>query len=169
MKAPSEVGSSITRKPRSKQILARTVIVGLAAFCLSVATSPIYGHQVPLDSKTLARHLAAIEERNPYRLRGLVRNGRPTLIAFIDHLCFTCLRSVGTVGELKSRFSDQANITVIDPSRISVAHSWAKDYYRVWFVPKFVFLDKGGDIVREYFGPTPARTLASDIQSLLAQ
>ncbi len=169
MKVPSEVGSSITRKPRGKQSLARTVIVGLAAFCLSVAASPIYGQQVPLDSKTLARHLAAIEERNPYRLRGLERNGRPTLIAFIDHLCFTCLRSVGTVEKLKSRFSDQANITVIDPSRISVAHSWAKDRYRVWFVPKFVIVDKGGDIASEYFGPPPIQTLTSDLQPLLAQ
>ncbi len=169
MKAPSEVGSSIMRKPRGKQILARTVIVGLAAFCLSAAAAPIYGQQVPLDSKTLARHLAAIEERNPYRLRGLVRNGCPTLIAFIDHLCYSCLRSVESIEKLRSRFSDLANIAVIDPSRISMAHTWAKDRYRVWFVPKFVFLDKGGDIVREYFGPTPVRTLASDIQSLLAQ
>ncbi|MCH7914653.1 MAG: hypothetical protein IH856_16740 [Deltaproteobacteria bacterium] len=169
MKAPSEVGSSITRKPRGKQILARTVIVGLAAFCLSVATSPIYGQQVPLDSKTLARHLAAIEERNPYRLRGLVRNGRPTLIAFIDHLCYTCLRSVGPLEQLRREFSGRANVIVIDPSRISVAHTWAKDRYRVWFVPKFVIVDKGGDIASEYFGPTPSRTLASDLQPLLAR
>ncbi len=156
------------RKPRGKQILARTVIVGLAAFGLGVATAPIYGQQVLLDSKTLARHLAAIEERNPYRLRGLVRNGRPALIAFIDHLCYSCLRSVESIEKLRSRFSDLANIAVIDPSRISVAHTWAKDRYRVWFVPKFVFLDKGGDIVREYFGPTPSRTLATDLQPLLA-
>ncbi len=121
--------------------MARTVIVGLAAFGLSVATAPIYGQQVPLDSKTLARHLAAIEERNPYRLRGLARNGRPTLIAFIDHLCYTCLRSVESIEKLRSRFSDLANIAVIDPSRISVAHTWAKDRYRVWFVPKFVILN----------------------------
>ncbi len=70
---------------------------------------------------------------------------------------------------MKSRFSDQANITVVDPSRISVAHTWAKDYYRVWFVPKIVILDKRGDVAREYFGPTPSRTLASDLQPLLAQ
>ncbi len=157
------------RKPRGKQILARTVIVGLAAFGLSVATSPIYGQQVPLDSKALARHLEAIEEKEPYHLRDLVHNGRPTLIAFIDHLCYTCLRSVGPLEQLRREFSGRANVTVIDPSHITVAHSWAKDLYQVWFVPKFVFLDKGGDIVREYFGPTPVRTLASDIQSLLTK
>jgi len=76
---------------------------------------------------------------------------------------------VGTVEKLKLCFSDLANIAVIDPSRISVAHSWAKDRYRVWFVPKFVILDKHGDLAKEYFGPTPAQTLASDIQSLLAR
>ena len=74
-----------------------------------------------------------------------------------------------SIEKLRSRFSDLANIAVIDPSRISVAHTWAKDRYRVWFVPKFVIVDKGGDIASEYFGPTSARTLASDIQSLLAQ
>jgi len=157
------------RKPWGKQILARTVIVGLATFGLSVTPAPIYGQQVPLDSKTLARHLAAIEERNPYRLRVLVRNGRPTLIAFIDHLCYTCLRSVRPLEQLRREFSGRANVIVIDPSHITVAHSWAKDHYRVWFVPKFVILDKHGDLAKEYFGPTPTQTLTSDLQSLQAQ
>ncbi len=125
--------------------------------------------QAPLDSKALARHLEAFEEKEPYHLRDLMRNGRPTLIAFIDHLCYTCLRSVEIVEELRSRFSDRANIAVINPSRITGAHTWAKDRYRVWFVPKFVIVDKGGDIAKEYFGPTPARTLASNIQSLLTK
>ncbi|MEE8075062.1 MAG: hypothetical protein V3T60_05490 [Candidatus Binatia bacterium] len=70
---------------------------------------------------------------------------------------------------MKSRFSDQANITVGNPSRISVAHTWAKDRYRVWFVAKFVLLNKGGDVTTEYFGPTPARTLISDLRTLLAR
>ncbi len=70
---------------------------------------------------------------------------------------------------MKSRFSDQANITVGNPSRISVAHTWAKDRYRVWFVPKFVILDMHGDLAKEYFGPTPIQTLTSDLQPLLAQ
>ncbi len=117
----------------------------------------------------MALHLKAIEEKNPYRLQDLARNGRPTLIAFIDHLCFTCLRSVEIVDKLKDQFSVHANIAVIDPSRISVAHSWAKDYYRVWFVPKFVILDKQGEVAKEYFGPTPIKILTSDLQSLQAQ
>ena len=141
----------------------------MATVVLVIATvsPPLYGQESTLNAKALAHRLAAIEETNPFHLQDLVRNDRPTLIAFIDHLCFTCLRSVGTVEKLC--FSDLANIAVIDPSRISVAHSWAKDRYRVWFVPKFVILDKHGDLAMEYFGPTPARTLASDIQSLLAR
>jgi len=169
VRAPSEVGSPIMRKPRGKQILARTVIVGLAAFGLSVATAPFYGQQVPLDSKISARHLEAIEEKEPYHLRDLMRNGRPMLIAFVDHLCYTCLRSVESIEKPRSRFSDWANIAVIDPSRITVAHNWVKDRYRVWFVPKFVILDKRCDVVKEYFGPPPFKILASNLQPLLAQ
>ncbi|MFQ5540104.1 MAG: hypothetical protein ACE5FB_06840 [Candidatus Binatia bacterium] len=150
-------------------VLVRVAILGLVALCIAMVPPPIHGEQRLSGAKALAQQLAAIEEKNPFHLRDLVRNGRPTLIAFIDHLCFTCLRSVGTIEELKSRFSDHANITVIDPSRISVAHGWAKDRYRVWFVPKFVILDKHGDVAKEYFGPTPIQTLTSDLQSLQAQ
>ena len=117
----------------------------------------------------MALRLAAIEEKNPYRLRDLRRNGRPTLIAFIDHLCYTCLRSVKDVEQLKKEFSGRANIVVIDPSHITTAHSWAKDHYQVWFVPKFIILNKGGNVATEYFGPTSPRVLASDLQTLLAQ
>ncbi len=141
MISTSRVEWPITRRSPGRRVQSRAAILALVALSIGLASPLLYGQQAPLDSKTLARHLEAIEEKEPYHLRDLMRNGRPTLIAFIDHLCFTSLRSVGTVGELKSRFSDQANITVIDPSRISVAHSWAKDYYRVWFVPKFVILN----------------------------
>ena len=113
--------------------------------------------------------LAAIEQKNPYYLRVLVGNGRPTLIAIIDHLCHTCLRSVEDVKQLKKDFSVRANIVVIDPSRITTAHSWAKDHYQVWFVPKFIILNKGGNMATEYFGPTSPRVLAFDLQTLLAQ
>ncbi|MFQ5541991.1 MAG: hypothetical protein ACE5E2_04110 [Candidatus Binatia bacterium] len=150
-------------------VLVRATIPALVALGIAMVPPPIHGEQRLSDTKALARQLAAIEEKDPFHLRDLVRNGRPTLIAFIDHLCFTCLQSVGTVEELKSRFSDKNNITVIDPSRISVAHGWAKDRYRVWFVPKFVILDKHGDVAKEYFGPTPIQTLTSDLQSLQAQ
>ncbi len=117
----------------------------------------------------MALRLAAIEEKNPYRLKDLRRNGRPTLIAFIDHLCYTCLRSVKDVEQLKKDFSVRANIVVIDPSRITTAHSWAKDHYQVWFVPKFIILNNWGNVTSEYFGPTSPRVLASDLQTLLAQ
>jgi hypothetical protein len=150
-------------------VLSRAAILATVVLVIATVSPPLYGQESALNAKALAHRLAAIEEENPFRLQDLVRNGRPTLIAFIDHLCFTCLRSVGTVEELKSRFSDQANIAVIDPSRISVAHGWAKDRYRVWFVPKFVILDKHGDVAKEYFGPTPIQTLTSDLQSLQAQ
>ena len=70
---------------------------------------------------------------------------------------------------MKSRFSGRANVTVINPSRITPAHTWAKDSYRVWFVPKFVILDRRGEVAGEYFGPTPAQTLASNLQILLAR
>ena len=113
--------------------------------------------------------LAAIEQKNPYYLRVLVGNGRPTLIAIIDHLCHTCLRSVEDVEQLKKDFSVRANIVVIDPSRITTAHSWAKDHYQVWFVPKFIILNNGGNVATEYFGQTSPRVLASDLQTLLAQ
>ncbi len=151
------------------RILVRATILGLVSLGIAVVPPPIHGDQRLSDARAMALHLKAIEEKNPYRLQDLARNGRPTLIAFIDHLCFTCLRSVEIVDKLKDQFSVHANIAVIDPSRISVAHTWAKDHYKVWFVPMFVFLDKGGDKVKEYFGPTPARTLASDIQSLLTK
>ncbi len=150
-------------------VLSRAAILGLVALGMAVVPSPIHSEQHLSDARAMALHLKAIEEKNPYRLQDLARNGRPTLIAFIDHLCFTCLRSVEIVDKLKEQFSVHANIAVIDPSRISVAHSWAKDYYRVWFVPKFVILDKRGDVAKEYFGPTPIRTLASDLLPLLAR
>jgi len=136
---------------------------------MTVASSPLHGEQTEFDIKAMVQHLAAIEEKNPYRLRDLRRNGRPTLIAFIDHLCYTCLRSVKDVEQLKKDFSVRANIVVIDPSRITTAHSWAKDHYQVWFVPKFIILNNGGNVASEYFGPTSLRVLASDLQTLLAQ
>ena len=151
------------------RILVRATILGLVSLGIAVVPPPIHGDQRLSDARAMALHLKAIEEKNPYRLQDLARNGRPTLIAFIDHLCFTCLRSVEIVDKLKDQFSVHANIAVIDPSRISVAHSWAKDYYRVWFVPKFVILDKRGDVAKEYFGPTPIKILTSDLQSLQAQ
>ncbi len=76
---------------------------------------------------------------------------------------------MATVDKLGALFSDDANIAVIDPARISVAHTWAKDHYRVWFVSKFVILDKQGNVAKEYFGATPLRTLVSDLQSLQAR
>ncbi|MFQ5932869.1 MAG: hypothetical protein ACE5MM_10720, partial [Nitrospiraceae bacterium] len=115
------------------------------------------------------QHLEAIEEADPYRLKDLVGNGRPTLIAFIDHRCYTCLRSVEPVGELRERFAGRANVVVINPARITMAHGWAKDHYRVWFVPKFVVVNGSGDVAKEYFGPPPAQTLASDLDALLAR
>ncbi len=137
-------------------VLSRAAILATVVLVIATVSPPLYGQESTLNAEALAHRLAAIEETNPFHLRDLVRNDRPTLIAFIDHLCFTCLRSVGTVEKLKLRFSDLANIAVIDR-------------YRVWFVPKFVILDKHGDLAKEYFGFTPARTLASDIQSLLAR
>ncbi len=137
-------------------VLSRAAILATVVLVIATVSPPLYGQESTLNAEALAHRLAAIEETNPFHLRDLVRNDRPTLIAFIDHLCFTCLRSVGTVEKLKLRFSDLANIAVIDR-------------YRVWFVPKFVILDKHGDLAKEFFGPTPARTLASDIQSLLAR
>ncbi|MFQ5914304.1 MAG: hypothetical protein ACE5JS_14080 [Nitrospinota bacterium] len=143
--------------------------LSLAAFCMVIGAPSLFGHQVPFDSSVAARRLAAVEEKDPYRLRSLVRDGRPTLIAFIDHLCHTCLRSVGPIEKLKQRFAGRANVVVIDPARISAAHTWAKDYYQVWFVPKFVLIGQSGEVVREHFGPTPAETLASDLRALLAR
>jgi hypothetical protein len=144
-------------------------IIGLIVLSTTVVVPPLYGQQIPFDSKAMALRLAAIEQKNPYRLRELVGNGRPTLIAFIDHLCYTCLRSVKDVDQLKRDFSVRANIVVIDPSRITTAHSWAKDRYQVWFVPKFIILNNGGNVTSEYFGPISPRVLASDLQTLLAQ
>jgi hypothetical protein len=150
-------------------VLSRAAILATVVLVIVTVSPPLYGQESTLNAKALAHRLAAIEEKNPFHLRDIVRNGRPTLIAFIDHLCYTCLRSVDSIEKLRSRFSDLANITVIDPSRISMAHTWAKDHYRVWFIPKFVILDKHGDLAKEYFGPTPIQTLASDLQPLLAR
>ena len=144
-------------------------MLGLAALAIVVAgPPPLYGQGASFDSGAMARRLAAVEEKDPYRLRTLVREGRPTLIAFIDHLCYTCLRFVEPIEKIRRRFAGRANVVIIDPSRISVAHTWAKDRYRVWFVPKFTLLNKRGDVAGEYFGPTSARTLASELQALLA-
>lgn len=91
------------------------------------------------------------EETNPHRIRELMRNGQPTLIAFIDHFRYTCLRPVGPIEQLRREFSGRANVIVIDSSRTTAAHSWAKDHYRVWFVPKFVIVDKGGKCGQRVF------------------
>jgi len=165
----SEAQLLIMRRSLGRWVLSRAAILGLVALGMAVVPPPIHSEQHLSDARAMALHLKAIEEKNPYRLRDLVSNGRPTLIAFIDHLCFTCLRSVEIVDKLRSQFSVHANIIVIDPSRISVAHTWAKNLYRVWFVPKFVILDKQGNVAKEHFGPTPIRTLASDLQPLLAR
>ncbi len=144
-------------------------IIGLIVLSTTVVVPPLYSQQIPFDAKAMALRLAAIEQKNHYHLRELVGNGRPTLIAFNDHLCYTCLCSVENVEQLKKDFSVHANIVVIDPSRITTAHSWAKGHYQVWFVPKFIILNKGGNMATEYFGPTSPRVLASDLQTLLAQ
>ncbi len=153
----------------SKQVLVGSAILSLVALGVVVASLPLYGHQTEFDLKGVVQRLALIEERDPFRLRDLARNGQPTLIAFIDHLCYTCLRSVEDVEQLKKEFSGRANIVVIDPSHITTAHSWAKDHYQVWFVPKFIILNNGGNVATEYFGQTSPRVLASDLQTLLAQ
>lgn len=143
--------------------------MGLVTLGTAVVSPPLYGQEVPFESKAMARRLATIEETNPHRIRELMRNGQPTLIAFIDHFWYTCLRPVGPIEQLRREFSDRANVIVIDSSRTTAAHSWAKDHYRVRFVPKFVIVDKGGNVAREYFGPMPSQTLVSNLQNLLAQ
>ncbi len=133
-------------------------IIGLIVLSTTVVVPPLYGQQIPFDAKAMVLRLAAIEQKNPYRLRELVGNGRPTLIAFIDHLCYTCLRSVEDVEQLKRDFSVRANIVVIDPSHITTAHSWAKDHYQVWFVPKFIIFKQGGKCGQRIFWPNfPSR------------
>ncbi|MFQ5920110.1 MAG: hypothetical protein ACE5I4_08745, partial [Thermoplasmata archaeon] len=102
--------------------LARAAMLGLVALGIAVKAPPLYGQQALFDWEGAVRRLAAIEEQDPYRLRDVVRNGRPTLIAFLDHLCYTCLRSVETAGELSRRFSGRADVAVIDTSRITAAH-----------------------------------------------
>jgi len=170
VKSPQrKVGLHIMTTSRGRWVLIQAAIIGLTALSTTVLVRPLHSHHTPFDSKTMALRLAAIEEKNPYRLKDLRRNGRPTLIAFIDHLCYTCLRSVKDVEQLKKDFSVRANIVVIDPSRITTAHSWAKDRYQVWFVPKFIILNNGGNVASEYFGPTSPHVLASDLQTLLAQ
>ncbi|MCZ6872570.1 MAG: hypothetical protein O7G88_03410, partial [bacterium] len=91
------------------------------------------------------------------------------LIAFVDHRCYSCLRSVELVEELRRRFSVRANVAVIDPSRITPAHTWAKDHYRVSFVPKFILVDRTGSVVWEKFGPVTIQTLYSRLQALLTR
>ena len=170
MKSPQrKVGLHIMTTSRERWVLIQAAVIGLTALSTTVLVRPLHSHHTPFNSKTMALRLAAIEQIYPYRLQELVRNGRPTLIAFIDHLCYTCLRSVEDVEQLKKDFSVRANIVVIDPSRITTAHSWAKDHYQVWFVPKFIILNKGGNVASEYFGPTSPRVLASNLQTLLAQ
>jgi len=165
----SEAQFLIMERSLGRWGLSRATILTTVVLVIATVSPPLYGQESTINAKTLAHRLAAIEEKNPYRLRDLRRNGRPTLIAFIDHLCYTCLRSVEPIEELRWRFSGRANVTVINPSRITPAHTWAKDSYRVWFVPKFVILDRRGEVAGEYFGLTPAQTLASNLQILLAR
>ena len=170
MKSPQrKVGLHIMTTSRERWVLIQAAIIGLTALSTTVLVRPLHSHHTPFNSKTMALRLAAIEQKNPYRLQELVRNGRPTLIAFIDHLCYTCLRSVEHVEQLRREFSGRANIVVIDPSRITTGHSWAKDRYQVWFVPKFVILDRVGHVAWEYFGPLPTEIVASNLRSLVAR
>ena len=110
MKSPQrKVGLHIMTTSRGRWVLIQAAIIGLTALSTTVLVRPLHSHHTPFDSKTMALRLAAIEEKNPYRLKDLRRNGRPTLIAFIDHLCYTCLRSVKDVEQLKKDFSVRAN------------------------------------------------------------
>jgi hypothetical protein len=54
--------------------------LGLAAFCAAMGAAPLYGQRTSFDLEGMARRLAAIEEKDPYRLRQLVGEGWPTLI-----------------------------------------------------------------------------------------
>lgn len=146
----------------------RVAVLALAALSPSVPTL-LRAQEASFDWEAAVRRLEAIEERDPSRLPDLARNGHPTLIAFIDHTCYTCLRSVESVTALRARFAERANVVLIDPLRLTPAHAWAKDHYRVWFVPKFVLLSRRGAVAKEYFGPIPARALAADLEALLAK
>lgn len=54
--------------------------LGLAAICPAMGAAPLYGQRTSFDLEGMARRLAAIEEKDPYRLRQLVGEGWPTLI-----------------------------------------------------------------------------------------
>ncbi len=69
-------------RSNKKYVLATGVIIALLMTDWGKPFAPLHAHDASFDSKALARRLAAIEEKNPYRLRDLVSNGRPTLIAF---------------------------------------------------------------------------------------
>lgn len=137
------------------------------ALAMAAAAGPLPAHERRFDPEEAVRRLEAIEERDPSRLRELTRSGRPTLIAFIDHTCYTCLRAVGPVGALQRRFAGRAHVVLINPLRLTAAHAWAKDTYRVWFVPKFVLVGRRGEVAGEHFGPTPPGTLAAGLEALL--
>ena len=47
---------------------------------IPMASAPLYSQQAAFDPKALARRLTAIEEKQPYHLRNIVRNGQPNLI-----------------------------------------------------------------------------------------
>lgn len=146
----------------------RAMLLGLAALALALP-APLRAHEASFDPVEAVRRLEAIEERDPYRLRGLIGSGRPTLIAFIDHTCYTCLRSVEPVEGLKRQFAGRADVVLINPLRLTSAHAWAKDRYHVWFVPKYVLLGRDGAVAKEYFGLTSAGALAAGLQALLAE
>jgi len=92
------------RRFPGKRVFLRAAEPFLLVLVMTVASYPLHGEQTEFDIKAMVQHLAAIEEKKPYRLRVLARNGRPTLIAFIDHQCYTCLRSVEDIEQLIPKF-----------------------------------------------------------------
>ena len=134
---------------------ARQVILGLLMLVLFTDALASGGQvrQGELSYPEIVWRWKALLADDVTLLDGMLTNGRPTLLAFIDKSCGSCLSMVPVMEEVRREYSSSVNIMTVDNERQDMPVRRLVTEYQVWAVPMFVIFDRQGRIYRKLYGP----------------
>lgn len=123
---------------------------------------------LPKDSYSdLVRRWQMLLVRDPHDVRRVVRNGQPTLLAFVDKSCGHCLAMVPVIEELQKLYDGRLNIATVDNEQADIGVRLLLRDYQVWSVPMFVVIDRQGQIYRKLYGPQATQRLTRLLEQVL--
>lgn len=102
------------------------------------------------------------------RVPEIVKNGRPTLLAFIDKHCGYCLSMVPIVEQLQRDYEARLNILTVDNERLDLPVRFLVMKYQIWATPTLVVLDRKGAVYRKLHGPQARPRLEGLLERVLS-